>query len=186
VAYDAYGYPGPSEPERPIAVTVIGVLGIIGGALGLLSAPLNILYMATGFKAAGPMGEALWANDTYRLYMQANTPVSLVLCGLYLAAGIGLLRLRPWAWTLTIGLLIFGMLSQILNACIMLPLMGTIFNEAMAATSMPTPAPDMSFMKPVIYVSGGFAVVIGLAVMVLFLVLLTRPNVRRAFGHSPT
>ena len=182
MAYSTYPTPTASQPERPSTVTAIGVLGIAVGALGVLSAPLNLLYFATGFRAAGPMGPTLWENDAFRTYMLVNAPLGAVLSVLYIVAGVGLLRLRPWAWGLTVGLIAFAMVSQIVGACIMTPSLASIFGETMPG--MPPGGPDMSFMRPVMYASVAIGVLIGQAIMIVLLVLLTRPNVRQAFGRA--
>lgn len=182
MAYAGQATQAPPQSGRPSTLTAIAVLAIAMGALGLLSLPLSILYMATGWKAAGPAGPALWANETFRTYTLVSFPLGTVLSVLYIVAGVGLLRLRPWAWGLTIGLIVFAMLSQVINACVMLPQMGTLLSASMPP--MPQGAPDLSFMLPFMYVGVGIGVLIGLAVMTILLVLLTRPNVRGAFRRA--
>jgi len=181
----AYGpvYPSP-QPQRPVAVTVIGILFIIFGAMGLLGLPINILYMATNWRLAGPMGEAMMANDLLRTYMWVQVPVGFVLSLLYLASGIGMLQLRPWARMLAIGIVIFGMIAPVINSIVMVPALMSGMTDAMAS-AVPTGGPDLSFIGPLMMASVGLGVALGIGIMVVLLIFLTRPNVRAAFEQAP-
>ena len=82
------GEPMYSGPQRPTAVTVVAVVLIIFGALGVVSLPFNVVQMATGWRTAGPMGAALAQNPTLRTYMLVSLPlfnraVCAVHCGGY-------------------------------------------------------------------------------------------------------
>jgi hypothetical protein len=175
-------YP-PEPPARPSAVTAIAIIGLVIGGLGLLFMPLNIMSAVTAGRPAGPAGPAMWANPAFRTHMLVALPISAVACVLYIVAGVGMLQLRPWARKLAVGLVIFAMLFSLANVLMTLPQTGAAVEAAMQ--SMPTPPsgpmPNMSFIKPLIYVIAGFTILIGLAVKVTFLILLTRRYVVEAF-----
>ena len=172
----------PAEPPvRPVAVTVIAIVGIVVGALALLFLPVNIMHAATGWRSAGPTGPMMWANPTFRTYTLVAMPISAIACVLYIVAAIGMLQLRPWARTLAVGLIIFAMIYSLVGMMVTLPQMGSMIEAAMRSTPTSGPMPNMSFMKPIIYVVAGFMALIGLGVKITFIVLLTRPNVVQAF-----
>jgi hypothetical protein len=86
----------PATFARPTVITVLGILGILGGSLCLLGAAAVLLV------AWGPEGPAT---------MAAIGAAYAVVGVLQLATGIGLLRLEPWARTLQIGLAVVGLLG---------------------------------------------------------------------------
>jgi hypothetical protein len=180
MAYPAHEPYGPPPPERPLLVTVVAVLGIAMGAMGLLSVPVNIVHLATGFRTMGPMGPSLMQDTGFGKYMLVMLPVGMVASAGYLAAGIGMLKLRPWARKLAIGMVIYGMLSQIAGPFLVGPMMTRMFSAQMAA--MPTGGPDMSFMGPLmqVMVIGGSAAMV--VAHILILILLTRPDTVAAFS----
>ena len=93
--------PPPMKPSRPIGVAILailtilfGIIGLIGGLLVLLASGL-IATIAPEF--AGVVGLILILGVLVTLF-------SL----LAIVSGVGLWRLRPWAWWLT---MIVGLLS---------------------------------------------------------------------------
>lgn len=56
VAYPGY-YQEPAA--RPVIVTVVAILGIVGGGLVLLSLPLSLLQLSGGFPMAGPGSQVM-------------------------------------------------------------------------------------------------------------------------------
>jgi hypothetical protein len=97
----------PQMPQkRPLGVTILAVLTIIFGLLGFLGGILLVVL----FAAASTMLAAEFQAAAGLLLGLAAllTIVSLV----SMIAGVGLLRLRSWAWWLTI---IVGVLSIVTN-----------------------------------------------------------------------
>ena len=161
---------------------MIAALFIVFGALGILSLPLNILNMATGWQTAGPMGQ-VFQQPTFRTYMAVNIPVSGLFAVLYIVSGVGMLQLRPWARKLALGLLVAGLLAQVVNAVVMMPMM----SEIMKAVTAQAPDPAMeAIVKTTMTVAMVIGLAVGAGIIVLFIVLLTRPNVRDAFEPPPT
>ena len=82
------------RPSRPLGVTIIAILAILGGIAGLLSGVLIVGFsalFASSFGAAGTLLAGLGA-----IIGGAFIVVSLI----WLAAGVGLLNGKSWAWTL--------------------------------------------------------------------------------------
>lgn len=83
--------------ERPLGVTIIAILAAIGGILGLLGS-LAVLGISG---AAGVGGGVLWGI------------IFLVLAVASLAFAYGAWSLKPWAWTLGVGLAVLNVLMAL-------------------------------------------------------------------------
>lgn len=96
--------------KRPVGVTILAILAIIGGLLSLIVAALG--FLAAGVVASGALaGANVPANSTTVLAFSSG---SLIVLGiLYLAFGIGAFMLKGWAWTAGIIALVLGLISNI-------------------------------------------------------------------------
>jgi hypothetical protein len=99
--------------KRPLGVTILAILAIIGGLFSLLFAALG--FLAAGVVASGALagayGSATVAQSTTALAFSSG---SLIVLGiLYLAFGIGAFMLKGWAWTAGIIALVLGIVSDI-------------------------------------------------------------------------
>jgi hypothetical protein len=83
----------------------------------------------------------------------------------------GLLKGKGWAWTITIILIIIGIGIQVLSAAT-----GPVFNASFVRTA------DVDATNALI--SGIIGSVIGIAISVLILYYLYRPNVKLYFGKT--
>lgn len=142
--------------QRPIGVTIIAVLGIIGGAV---LAVLGILLCAGGAMLSGmaqrPAGMMMGVGGA------VVGVIFLGIAALYIVTAIGLLKLAEWARVLAIVLTAAGLLFSVLG----------LFDV---------------FRHPhVLFFFGVFIrhiVVIGIDVWIL--VYLFQPRVTQAFGAS--
>ena len=89
--------PYPQTRRRPIGVTILAILIILAGLLFLL---ISIAALVLGTVILGGFGLAIGV-------------VLVILAMLTLAAGFGLLAMRPWAWWLAMIVLVLSLLSQI-------------------------------------------------------------------------
>src|SRR5437764_10120878 len=91
--------------QRPTGITILAVLAIIGGLLGLLGgcASLGVGTLATGTNTSG--GGLLLVLGVIAL---ANACLSL-------AFGIGAWLLKPWAWTLGVASQVISLLLAVWN-----------------------------------------------------------------------
>jgi hypothetical protein len=171
-------YPSP-QPERPVIVTVVAILAIVAGALVLLSLPFSLLQMSGAVPMAGSGGQFM-QDPTVRNWMVVTTSASSIVAVLQIAAGIGLLRMRRWAWMLAIALTVVGMAYQIAAAIGMrsVDLLGKIWSS-MGVLSDPNMAAMMQRMTTAMMAAG---LIFWLAAYGTALVLLTRPSVREAFA----
>ena len=87
--------------ERPVGVTILAVLALISGALGVLKGLVALglggvaaSWMATSYPVAGAVVGVLAV---------AYGVVALILACFSLGFGFGAWNLKSWAWTLGVG-----------------------------------------------------------------------------------
>jgi len=88
---------------RPIGVTILGVLVIVGGVLFLL---LGLLALAGAFLLFLLPGQEPLTGLALLLGL-----VALVLGILLIVSGSGLMKLRPWAWWLAVLVLVVSLVN---------------------------------------------------------------------------
>ncbi|MDP6438538.1 MAG: hypothetical protein QGH74_02790 [Candidatus Brocadiia bacterium] len=99
------------EANRPTSVTVFGVLNIALGALHIIGWRS---WLVTMFRVVGVIGdEALLLS-----WVVASHVVALVATIVLIAAGVGLLGLKPWARTASIVYAIYAIVAWILRVVI--------------------------------------------------------------------
>jgi hypothetical protein len=105
-----------NKQDRPTGVTIIAILTIINGILLLLS---GIILVTLGSLFLGN------STSTSQAVAQFFGTISAAIGGILLAIGIGyivmfygLLKGKGWAWTITIILLIIGIVIQIVSTYI--------------------------------------------------------------------
>jgi hypothetical protein len=99
---DASGFPEPisaSKPPLPLPIAVLGVFLLISSFSVIMPLFLPVPVILFGHAIRGGAGIAIWFG----------------VCFLYGAAGIGLLRLKPWSYVLALGLQLFWFLSGIVT-----------------------------------------------------------------------
>jgi hypothetical protein len=173
-------YPGYCQepPARPVVVTVIGILAIVAGGFILLSLPFSLLQVSGVFAMGGP-GAQIMQDPTFRTWTIVSTTINALLAIPDIVAGIGLLAMRRWAWLLAIALVIASALSAIVGVTAMqaLDIMGKM--GASMGAGDPAMAAMMQRFTTVAMLAG---IIFWLAAYAAVIVLLTLPNVRRAFA----
>src|SRR2546428_12515869 len=99
------GQPPPMPAKRPIGVTILGILTILFGVLGILVGLVLLLVAAVA--TALPL-----AVQAYAGLLLGLAALVTIISIIAIVAGGGLLRLRKWAWWLTI---IVGVLNIVSN-----------------------------------------------------------------------
>lgn len=92
--------------KRPLGVTILGSLAVVGGLILLIFGLINLLAYL------GLMGFELPADtprDAFLVSLALNLVVGIVLLG----TGNGLLNLRPWAWWLALIVAVIGLVRSI-------------------------------------------------------------------------
>ena len=136
--------------KRPVGITILAVVAIIYGIFNLLLALLGLL------------GSALLASRVaaaaikYSAGTLAYATISDAVLGIvFLAFGIGALRLKGWAWTTGIAALVLELVRQIVGVVIQGFSVGTIVRDS-----------------------------ITIVIALVLLWYLFRPDVRAAFGTA--
>lgn len=160
-----------NKQQRPIGVTIIAILTIISGILLLLS---GIALVTLGAFISGPVNTTTTTSASSNIGAQFIGVISAAVGGVLLAIGIGyivmfygLLKGKGWAWTITIILLIIGIVIQIVSTSI-----GSVFT----ASSSLHNASNVS--------SGIVGSIIGIAINIAILYYLYRPHVKAYFGKA--
>jgi hypothetical protein len=106
-----------SNTKRPIGVTIIAILTIIGGIALLIG---GLVFIAFGgiLSAVSSEGGSTEAADIAALGMVPMIlGIGMVIIGIiYLIVSYGLLKGKGWAWTITIIVMIIGIVIQIISA----------------------------------------------------------------------
>ena len=171
-----------TEPiRRPIGVTIISILAIIGGIL-LVFGGLSLLSFGAFF-ASVPI-ETLTEDQQLSPQESQNAAelqalsqyfgsIGVVIGSIVLAVGVGylivsygLLKGKGWAWIVTIILTIIAIITQVTS----------VISTSTLTQSLST---DINAL-----ISGITAHLIGIAINGVILYYLYRPNVKAFFGRS--
>src|SRR5262249_33434604 len=119
-------------------------------------------------------------NPGYALWMKISILLGAIVAVALLAAGIGLLKLKPWARTLSIGYAIYTIIYGII---------GMVVNYFFLMKPLMEQAPSQQGPKAVAAfggsVGGAFGGCIGMIYPIVLFILMTRPNVVGAFKQPP-
>jgi len=176
--------PKPLAPTRPTAGTAFGILNIVFASLGLLCSPIVLLMGNYGVAFQPPQQQGvnnpalIIMNDPgYRVGMLVINGLNIIAQACQLAAGIGLLRMKSWGRTLSLGYAAYALLALV---------GGTIFNYFYtykplieALRQVQDPAVRSGLIGGMI--GGGIGLCLGPIYPILLLYFLTRPRIAGAF-----
>jgi hypothetical protein len=168
--------------HRPTSVTVFGILNLIFGGLGMCGLVFLAILMFVpieGFDPNSGMGP-LEEHPVFQAYQQISVGLGFVSSIVLIAAGIGLLRLRPWGRTLSIVYAGYAIVSTILGTIINFAVMMPIMMQQAEAAEGPARAAAMGGA-----IGGSVGGCVGLIYPVLLLYFMLRPHVRAAFLPFP-
>jgi hypothetical protein len=166
--------------QRPTSVTVFGVLNIVFAAFGIFGVLASVmLFAAAGTNSNNPVIQVIHDSPGYAAWMKICIVLGLGVSGALLAAGIGLLQLKPWARMLSIAYGIY--------AIIMIPV-STVVNYFFLFQPMLEQAHQKSGPEAAAAiigaVGGTFGSCFGMIYPVLLLIFMMRANVVAAFRPS--
>src|SRR5882724_8104052 len=167
--------------QRPTSVTVFGVLNIVFAVFGILGVLGSVvMFLPQMANSDNPMIKIINNNPGYAMWLKANIPLGLAACGALLAAGIGLLKLRPWARQLAIAYAIYA---------IVMSLVSSVVNYFYIVQPMLAEAHDKSGPETGAAIGGAigslFGGCFGMIYPVLLLIFMFRANVKEVFGAGP-
>lgn len=150
----------PFRTERPVPVTVFGILNIVFGSLGLLCMPLGLIGIFA-------MPNVMNAAVAVKAWMLVSSAVGFVCTILLITVGIGLLYLKAWART---GAVVYGWFAIIWGIVGMVASLGLIASGGYGHSHSALPGA----------IGGIFGGLVGLIYPVLLIVFMRRPDVRNA------
>jgi hypothetical protein len=176
--------------QRPTAVTVFGILNIVFGIMGITCTPIGLLMSSVsqglleGIPEAQQMEnpvQEMMSDPTFTSYTYVSTALGMVVSAALLAAGIGLLKLRPWGRYISIGYAIYSWVSVVVGGIISYYLIYAPMMERMAEEGGPQTAPFMGGMVGGMVggMIGGFC--FGLVYPTILLIFMLLPDVKAAF-----
>jgi len=185
--------------KRPAAVTVMGILNIIFGSLGLLA----ILCLGTCFGVVGavdverdmPGGinplKLMWSYPEIKNYFIVSGVIGLITGTILLVSGIGLLRMRNWARIASIGYAVFTILFQLASFYYSIAHLNPAmerwekdYNERVRewAQQRGGGVPPQQPSNPMLNMAGGIVgTIIGMGYAVVLLIVMLLPKVSAAF-----
>jgi hypothetical protein len=169
------GYFHPA-PRRPTAVTVLAIIGIIFGSMGVLCGPVSLTPYLFDLGVSEPSIDKVKQSPALMAFMIGSTGVWWLLGALELASSIGSLLLRPWARR---GLILYAWLAIAT---------GVLGMALMLAWFIPTAYGSLSEPAAMGGVIGGLVGgLIGFIFPILVLVFFRRADVVAAFeGDAAT
>jgi len=176
--------------DRPVSVTIFGILNIGYGVFGmagvLLSSLLSGMLEGPGAAARGSQVNfisafvsTLFHSPAYVLWNKITRPLDFAVFLLMVAAGAGLFLLKNWARRFSIGCAIYKILFAILNFAVFCRGVEQIAGRAIEAAGG-------AFVLIILGIIGLAATLLALVYPVLLLYFLTRPKVLQAFQPEPT
>jgi len=164
---------------RPPVATVFGILNIVFGAMSLLCSPLSLIMTMVPMQTNNPASEIIHESMPLQFWLYAATVIGMVGGAVLLAAGIGLLKMQPWARITSvvyaIFAIVFGVVGQVVNwFLLIMPLMEQAKNQN-------GPAAAAGIGGAIGGMAGGC---FGLVFPILLLIFMTRPKVVAALRNQ--
>mgnify|MGYP007059403032 CR=1 FL=1 len=103
--FESSTVPENKQLSKPVSAMVFGILHLVFGVPGLLCSPFNFITINMIESSNRPANAALDVmRDTpgYMTYYKGTIIVGVVMAAVLVAAGVGLLKGRPWGRTLSI------------------------------------------------------------------------------------
>ena len=165
--------------QRPTSVTVFGILNMVFAVFGVFGMIASIAVLMMPASSSNPVVKIMQENQAYAVWMKICIPLGLLSCAALLAAGIGLMCLKPWARTLSIGYaiyaIVFGILGMVVNFLFLVP--------PLLAQARQQHGPEAAGAIGGA-IGGTIGGCIGLIYPVVLLIFMFRPNVVAAFRPS--
>ncbi|MHC4212538.1 MAG: DUF4339 domain-containing protein [Planctomycetota bacterium] len=145
---------------RPTSVTVLGILNIVFGGLGILCTPVGLV-------ATFAIPNAMNSTPVAKVWLLIGSVVGIFCSFILLIVGIGLLNLRRWArkWTLGYGwfAIVWGIVGMFVNVA--LAISGGMGNTPEAIGGV---------------IGGFFGGIVGLVYPILLIIFMLKPHVKSA------
>jgi hypothetical protein len=104
--------------QRPTSVTVFGILNLVFAAFGFVGLLISLVLFFVPENSENHVVKLIHTSPAYAAYLKISIGLGLLACLALLAAGIGLLMLKPWARSLSIVYAIYSILQAIIGTVI--------------------------------------------------------------------
>ena len=162
--------------QRPTSVTVFGILNLVFAGFGVFGVLISLFLFFAPSSLDNPVIRLIHNNPGYATYLKTSIVIGFGACLGLLAAGIGLLMLKPWGRTVSIVYAIFTILQTIVGIVLNYLLMLRPLLEEAQHKSGPEAAGAIGGA-----IGGTVGGCAGLIYPVLLLIFMLRPNVVAAF-----
>jgi hypothetical protein len=168
-----------APPKRTPGLTVLAVFLLVLGGLGLLSGPYTLVSRGLARDALSRQLQEIMWSGALGVWMYISLFLGLVTALAMIAAGVGILKMKPWGRTISLayglGSIGLGVVGQIMAIALFYPaLLEWGEREGGLAQIM-----AMSGI-----VGGVVGSLFGLVLPVITLVVMTRPKVKAAFAAA--
>jgi hypothetical protein len=164
--------------QRPTSVTVLGVLNIVFGIFGFLAIIVSAisLFAVSSDSTNNPVLQIMRNSPGYAAWMKISIPLGVLVSCVSITAGIGLLKLKSWGRSLSIG---YGIYSIV--AC----LLGTVLSYLFIMRPLLEQASQKQGPEAAALIGGAVGGTVGscfgMVYPILLLIFMFRPNVVAAF-----
>ncbi len=104
-----------SHTNRPVTVLLLAMLNIVIGTLYLLTSPFAIMLFLAGPPTHMGVAAPKYQTAAYQGVSFCTGAITFYVAVLLIATGIGLIRMRPWAWSVSITLAIVSIAFFVLS-----------------------------------------------------------------------
>jgi hypothetical protein len=162
--------------QRPTSVTVFGILNIVFAVFGIFGLIFSIVLFYLPADTNNPVIKLIHESPAYAAWLKACIPLGLLSCAALLAAGIGLLRLQPWARTLSIAYAVYAFVFGIVGMAVNFFFVTQPMIEQAHQQQGPAAAGAMGAA-----IGGSIGGCLGLVYPVLLFIFMLRPVAAAAF-----
>jgi len=162
--------------QRPVSIIVFGILNFVFAALGVIGLIASVTLLGLPADSNNPVIQFIHIYPGYAVWLKMCLALGILGCALLLAAGFGLLSLKPWARTASLICAIY---------LILFFFGGMLVNFAFMDTPMLGPARQQQAFETVAAIGGPINGTIGglfwLIYPLLLLAFMLQPKVMAAF-----
>ena len=158
---------------------ILGIVQIMFGGLGLLTAPLLMLTKSLARDPVSRQIQELTWEGGLGIWTRISLVLGFVMAVALIAAGFGVIKLKPWARPLSMGYaavaLVVVVIGQVMSALYLYPV---LFDLVAQGTRNP-----VAYAGGIGGIAGGIGGgVFALVFPVVILVVMTRRSVKEKFG----
>ena len=172
--------PASTYAARPTSVTVLSIMGMVLGGMGLLCKPASLLMFVVKMPVPNPVVDAMRNDSFIRGFMVIGAATGWVISLLLILASVGSLRLRDWGRSGMLayaGLaLVMTAISQAIGIVAIAPALAPAVRQAAAEQ------PAAFQLSPAANLALGIG--LGLWFPLLILYFYTRKSVKQAFEQG--